>query len=146
MDTQQKIVNANSVFTTHYLDSKVLYMYCFNSIPCISFINHIDGEKAFEAVKEKYGHMIESMHSYRAFERKKIKTDFDDTLLVLKNNSVLEFDKDYCEILHHYSSAVFVNELVEFLKTFKERQRRKTIRNKPDCEEWKLYGIKINGN
>jgi len=127
MDTQQKILDANNVFTSHFLESKALYMYCFHSIPCISFVGHIDGEKAFNAVKEKYGTLIQSIHGYRAFGQKKIKTEFDDTLVILNNKCLLEFDSGYCEILHPYSSADFVNELIAFLKTFKERQRRKPL-------------------
>lgn len=127
MDTQQKILSTNSVFSNQYLDSKALYMYSFKGIPCISFVGHIDGEKAFDAVKEKYGTMIQSIHSYRSYQRKKTKTEFDDTMVVLNNECVLEFDTNYCEILHNYSSGSFVNELVELLKTFRERQRRKPL-------------------
>lgn len=127
METQQKIIDTNSVFGRHYLCSKALYMYHFNHIPCVCFINHINGEKAFEAVKEKFGSMIQSLHSYRYHERKKAGTEFDETYLVLNNECVLEFFTGYCEILYHYSSTEFVNELIEFLKTFKEKQRKKPL-------------------
>ena len=124
---EQRVISANSVFTNHYLDSKALYMYCFNSVPCISFINHIDGEKAFEVLKERYSCHIRSVHRYRTFVKKKKKIEFDDTLVILNNNCVLEFDSGYCEILHSHQSEEFVKELVEFLKSFKERQRRKPL-------------------
>ncbi|HET9055419.1 MAG TPA: AAA family ATPase [Chitinophagaceae bacterium] len=127
METQQKIIDTNSVFANSYLDSKALYMYCFNCIPSLSFVNHIDGEKAFKAVWEKYAAMIQSMHSYRYHERKKAKTEFSDTLMILKNNCVLEFGPRYCEILHGYSSNEFVEELIHLLKTFKEKQRRRPL-------------------
>lgn len=127
MEAQQKILNTNSVFSGQYLDSRSMYMYSFNRVPCISFVNHIDGEKAFNAVKEKYAAMVQLVHSYRTYERRKKKADFDDTLVVLNNEVVLEFDTGYCEILHHYSSAGFVDELTAFLKSFKERQRRKPL-------------------
>lgn len=127
MDTQQKILSTNSVFAYRYLDNRAMYLYYFNGIPCISFVGHIDGEKAFNAVKEKYGAMIKSVHSYRSYRTRKPKTDFDDTLVVLNNECLLEFDAGYCEILHSYGSADFMNELIEFLKTFRERQRRKPL-------------------
>lgn len=127
MDTQQKILDTNSVFSGRFLDSKALYMYSFNNVPCISFVDHIDGEKAFNAVNDKYSAMIQSVHSYRSYRRKKVKMEFDETLVVLNNECVLEMNAGYCEILHHYSSLGFVKELVEFLKTFKERQRRKPL-------------------
>lgn len=127
METQQKNINTYNFFSNPFLDSRGLYLHNFNRVPCISFVNYIDGENAFEAVKEEYKSMIGSVHTYRLYERKKIKTVFDKTLLVLNNECVLEFDKGYCEILHNYSSAQFVNKLVEMLKTFKERQRRKPL-------------------
>jgi hypothetical protein len=127
MDIQQKIINANRVFSNHYLDTRALYLYCFGNIPCISFADDIDGEKAFTAFEAKYPGMIESIHLYRSFKRRKKKVEFDDTVVVLKNKCVLEFDYGYCEILHSYESKVFVQELVEFLQTFKERQRRKPL-------------------
>lgn len=127
MDTQQKILDTNSVFSGRFLDSKALYMYSFNNVPCISFVDHIDGEKAFNAVNDKYSTMIQSVHSYRSYRRKKVKMEFDETLVVLDNECVLEMNAGYCEILHNYSSLGFVKELVEFLKTFKERQRRKPL-------------------
>ena len=127
METQQKIIDTNSVFGRNYLNGKALYMYNFHRIPCACFINHINGEKAFEAVKEKYGSMIQSVHSYRYHERKKSKTEFNETYLLLNNECVLEFDSGYCEILHHYTASDFVNELIDLLKTFKEKQRRKPL-------------------
>lgn len=127
METQQKIINSNSIFDRSFLDCKALYMYCFNNIPSLSFVNHIDGEKAFNAIREKYDAMIQSVHSYRYHERKKPKTEFSNTLVVLNNSCVLEFGPRYCEILHSYSSNEFVEELIQLLKTFKERQRRKPL-------------------
>jgi len=122
---EQRIINANSVFANRYLDSRSLYLYFFNCVPCISFINHIDGEKAYEAFTEKYSVHIRSIHQYRSFEQKRKKIEFDDTLVILKDKCVLEFDKGYCEILHDHYLGEFVNELLEFFKSFKERQRRK---------------------
>jgi hypothetical protein len=127
METQQKIINSNSIFSNAYLDSKALYMYCFNTIPCISFINQINGEKAFESVKVKYAAMVQSIHNSRYNERMKKKMMFDETVIVLNNNCVLEFKERYCEILHNYSSIEFVEELLQLLRTFKEKQRRKPL-------------------
>lgn len=127
METQQKIIDTNSVFGRNYLNSKALYMYHFNHIPCACFINHINGEKAFEAIKAKYDQMILTVQSYRYHERKRKNAEFNETYLVLNNKCVLEFDSGYCEILYHFSSSEFVSELIEFLKTFKEKQRRKPL-------------------
>ena len=49
----QKTMSANSLFGNPYLDSKAMYMYHFNKLPSVSYINGIDGEKAFSAIKQK---------------------------------------------------------------------------------------------
>ena len=118
-----RIINTSNVFDSFYLDSKGLYMYYFKNIPCITFVNYIDGEKSFEAVKEKYGSLIQLVHRYRKVEREK-KTQFDETIMVLSNGCVLEFDSGYCEILHDHSMEGFADELALLMRPFKERQRR----------------------
>jgi len=142
MDTQQKILDTNKVFSDRYLDSKAMYMYFFRSIPCISFVDHINGEKAFNATKEKFGEMIQSVHSYRSYHRKDLKTEFDDTLVILNNECVLDFGSSYCEILHSYSSAVFVRELTELVKSFKERQRRRPLEINLIVKNSRYMGLK----
>ena len=142
MDTQQKILDTNKVFSDRYLDSKAMYMYSFRSIPCISFVKHINGEKAFHATKEKFGKMIQSVHSYRSYHRKDLKTEFDDTMVVLNNECVLDFGSSYCEILHSYSSAVFVRELTELVKSFKERQRRRPLEINLIVKNSRYMGLK----
>ncbi len=123
--TSQKVININSVFDNHYIDSKDLYLYYFGKIPCIDFVNHINGEKAFEALQTGYGSLIVSVHSHRRIEGKQKKIDFDDTIVVLNNQCVLEFDAGYCEILSDYSNRAFVQELIGCFTAFHEKQRRK---------------------
>ena len=54
--TDQKMINANSIFDSGFLSGKSLYLYCFGQIPSANYINNIDGEKAFAIIKErKYG-------------------------------------------------------------------------------------------
>jgi len=58
----QKVINANNVFDGYFLDAKTLYLYCFNQLPSVSFINGIDAGKSFEAFKAKFGHRIVRIH------------------------------------------------------------------------------------
>ena len=104
----QKIINANSVFDHGFLSGKSLYLYCFRQIPSASYINDIDGEKAFEAIKSTFGHLIKSVHGYRFYDNKKRRYVFDETFMVMQNGCVMEFDSSYCEIYrcsyHSYAS------------------------------------------
>lgn len=120
----QRVINANSVFTTHYIESKILYLYLFNQIPCISYLPSIDGEKAYLGFKEKYGQLIQSVHTYREYHRKRSANKFNDTILILKNECIVEFNETYCEIHHGENQNDFVKELNDFCRLFKKRARR----------------------
>jgi len=61
----QKTMNADSVFGRRFLNSKSLYLYCFNTLPSIHFVGDINGEKAYKAFKEKFEALIQSEHSFQ---------------------------------------------------------------------------------
>jgi len=123
----QKIINVNQLFNDSFLDAKTLYLYCFNALPCINYTNSIDGEKAFKAFKEKYASQIVTVHQYQWYLRKQKKYQFDKTLVVMKNNCIVEFDDYYCEIYHNGTENVFVDELTQLVNKYKERQRRQPL-------------------
>lgn len=123
----QKIINANNVFDDRFLETKTLYLYWFNSLPCLNFVKNVDGEKAFDVFKEKYRPLIDHVHQYRWYKRKEKKYQFDKTVILMKNNCLVEFDDDYCEILHDGKQDAFVQELTGLVNRFKEKQRRQPL-------------------
>lgn len=124
---QQKTFDANSIFDSGFMSGKSLYLYCFNILPSQAYIGNIDGEKAFNAIKEKFGSLIKSVHSYRYYYGKERKCDFNETFVILNNNCIMEFDTQYCEIYHNGSNDKFINECILLMKSFKARQRRKPL-------------------
>ena len=123
----QKIINANNVFDDRFLDTKILYLYCFNMLPSLSFMNQVDGEKAFSVFKERYAGLILNIHQYRWYKTKRKGYQFDKTVIVLSNNCIVEFDDDYCEIMHDGKQESFVADVTELVNQFKERQRRQPL-------------------
>lgn len=123
----QKVISANNVFTDTFLDTKILYLYCFNSLPSIHFMNHIDGEKAFGAFKERYAELIQDTHQSCWYKQKSKKYQFEKTVVILKNQCLLEFEDDSCEVLHNRTNDSFVEELTLLFNQFKERQRRQPL-------------------
>lgn len=123
----QKIINANNVFDDRFLETKTLYLYWFNSLPCLNFVNNVDGEKAFAMFKERYQPLIQQVHQYRWYKRKAKKYQFDKTVILMKNNCLVEFDDDYCEILHDGKQDPFIQELTDLVNRFKEKQRRQPL-------------------
>lgn len=121
----QKIINANNIFSDYFLDVKILYLYCFNCLPSQNYISHIDGEKAFWVFKEQYGGSFVHVHEYRWYKKKKYQ--FDKTVIILNNNCLVEFDDDYCQVLHDGRNPAFVEEVTLLVNRFKERQRRQPL-------------------
>lgn len=123
----QKVINANNVFADDFLDVKILYLYSFNMLPSINFVSDIDAEKAFGVIKEKFAVNIKNIHQRRWYKRKKKRFEFDNTIVIMDNNCVLELDNDWCDILHDGKNMEFVQSIVDVLLQFKERQRRQPL-------------------
>lgn len=58
----QRVINANNVFGNFFLDAKTLYLYCFNQLPSVNYIDGIDAEKAFLAFEKKFESHIIRIH------------------------------------------------------------------------------------
>lgn len=127
MNNQQKIINANSIFDNGFLCGKSLYMYCFAKIPSANYVWGIDGEKAFEAIRSAYSHLVRSVHGYRTYQQSDKKYGFDETFMIMNNGCILEFDDRYCEIYHDGTQDDFINQCTGLMKQFKERHRRKPL-------------------
>lgn len=123
----QKIINANNLFDDTFLDARMLYLYCFNILPSRNYINQLDGEKAFAAFKERFAGKIRHIHHYKWYKRKKKAFQFDKTVLILKNNCVVEFDEYYCEFFHDGKDNAFVEEVAALVSRFRKRQRREPL-------------------
>jgi hypothetical protein len=122
----QKNINANNLFDDRFLDTRNLYLFCFNSLPSVNHIHQLDGEKAFAAFKVVYGSQIKHVHQYRWYRPGRKSFVFDKTVVILDNNCLVEFDDDYCEILHNGDQA-FVAVLTDFVTRFKERKRKQPL-------------------
>lgn len=124
---EQRVISANGIFGRYFIECQSLYMYCFGGIPSISLVDDIEGEKAFIAFREQHKEMVVSIHTYRSLRRNDKKADFDETVVILKDRCLLQFDAGYCKIFHDEDNDLFVTSLITFLRGFKERQRRKPL-------------------
>ncbi len=118
--TERRVFNANGVFDTGYLCGKSLYLYCFKKVPSSNYMGRINGEKAFEAIRKRFSHLVRSVHTYRYFDSKSKQYSFSDTFLVMLNNCILEFDNNYCEIYHDGAQDEFIADCTSMMKTYKE--------------------------
>jgi hypothetical protein len=123
----QKVINANNVFDDRFLDTRILYLYCFNMLPSLSFMNQVDGEKAFAVFHDRYAELIVNIHKYRWYKTNRKTYQFDKTVIILNNNCIVEFDDDYCEIMHDGKQESFVEDVTALVSHFRERQRRQPL-------------------
>lgn len=119
-----RVIDANHVFDNRFMETKTLYLYHFQTLPNVNFINRIDGEKAFNAFTEKFSALIVTIHKYRWYKHENEKFQFDRTVIILRNHCLIEFDSGYCEILHNGKEDIFLDEVTALLTSFKERQKR----------------------
>ena len=124
---EQRIFSASSIFDSGFMSGKTLFMYCFNMLPSANQIDNIDGEKAYDAIRKKFAEQVSSVHTWRHYDAKLKGYDFNETYLIMKNNSILEFDTNYCEIYHDGTQPEFIEECTVLATGFKKRQRRKPM-------------------
>ena len=123
----QKVLNVNNIFTEHFIDAKNLYLHSFNKLPSLNYLNGINGEKAFEAVREKYAGLVQEVHTYQWYKRNRKKYQFDTTIVLLSNRCILEFDEGWCTIMHDGRQQEFVTDVTEMANSFKQRHRRQPL-------------------
>ena len=122
----EKVIDTNSIYSKWFLESKSLFMYCFNVIPCITFVDDVEGKKAYHEFRAKYAEMISSVYEYKEQEAKEGHR-FIQSIIVLKNECIMEFNPGYSKILFRIDREGFANEALQFVRKYKERQRRKPL-------------------
>jgi hypothetical protein len=123
VDTGQRTASVNAALGEYFINSRAYYLYHFGKMPSRHFISGIAGEKACAAFRERFAALIDSEYKHRWYDGKRKRFEFDDTLFVLKNGCLVEFD-NYCEILHDGTQEAFVMECTALVTRFRQRQKR----------------------
>jgi len=125
MDTQQKIIDANSIFNNHFLDCKTYYMYCYHKVPCITWTDQLNTEKVLKYIKTEYADAITGIFQNSRYSRKKKKSVYSTTIILMKDNCLVELGNTYCEILHTHEDYEMANALIKEVSRFKRREKKK---------------------
>lgn len=119
-----KSFSINAAFGNRYLDSRGVYFNHFDCIPSVAVVWTINGEKAFDEFIKNYKDKVVKQYQYREYNKKTKKYLFDQTVVVLNNQILLELDESYCKILHDGLQADVVHELMTFIGQFKVKSPR----------------------
>jgi hypothetical protein len=122
---QQRVIGGDNIFGNGLLESKSFYLYYFNALPNVSFVYTINGEKSLAAFKKAFADRIVKIYSREEIGDKEREYKHDIALIVLNNESVIEFGDDYCEILHNGTSPEFVEEVTVLVRKYRTREKRK---------------------
>ncbi|QHS61981.1 AAA family ATPase [Chitinophaga agri] len=122
---QQRVIGGDNIFGNGLLESRPFYLYYFNAIPNVSFVYTINGEKSLAAFKKAYEKDIVKIYTREEIGDKDREYKHDIALIVLNNETIIEFGDDYCEILHNGKSTAFVNEVTSLVKKYRTREKRK---------------------
>ena len=127
METQQKIIDVNSIFLNSFLDCKAYYMYCYHKVPCITWVDQLNTDKVLKHIKAEYSDAVTGIFQYSKYNRKKKKSLYSTTIILLKDDCLVELGSDYCEILHTHQDYDMANTLIKEVSCFKRREKKRNF-------------------
>lgn len=128
MSNEQKIIDATSIFRdTGFIESKAYFMYYFNQVPCVSWIDQVNTDKALQYIKAEYADAIIGIYQKSKYNRKKRKSLFDSTLIVLRDHFLVELGHAYCEVFHTDKDYGTANTLIKEISYFKKKDKKKSF-------------------
>lgn len=113
-----------SLYANNYIDVKALFLIQFGTLPNIIYISNIDGEKAYNNFLVAHGQLIVSTHQYKSYYYNNEKYVFDNTILILNNNCLLNFGDYYCFVLYTDTQKDFAQQMVTAFNGIKKKVRR----------------------
>jgi len=129
MDSQQKIIAADSIFENSFLDSKAYYMYAYQQVPCVTWVDRVNTGKVLKHIRTEYADAITGIFQYSKYNRKKKKSLYSTTIILLNENCLVELGGDYCEVLHTHKDYDMANALVKEASRFRRRKRKRILRS-----------------
>ena len=123
----RKEANSASLFAGHFIEVKALYIQRFGALPSVSFIGELDVTKAYAFVNERLGGCIMEAYQHSYFDHKEQQLFFNNTILVLNSNRVIELGNNYCQVLHALEHYAWANEFVLELAAFRMVNNEPTI-------------------
>jgi hypothetical protein len=90
-------------------------------------MHQVDGEKIFNIFKERYAALIVDIHEYRWYQTREKRYAFDRTVIVMRNNCIIEFNQTYGEVMYDCNSQEFIDELTAMMRAFRQKQRKRPL-------------------
>jgi hypothetical protein len=133
---RKEVRDMNALFNGYYIEVKAFYAWQFNRVPCVHFISELDVTKAYAHISERYKYSIANVYQYAWYDHKEGKMLFSNSILVLKDDRMIELANDYCQVLfapHQYPwAAQLIKDLVAFRKAERKEVRVMGFARQPE--------------
>lgn len=114
-----KLSYANNLFNGHFVDVKAFYAARFNRVACVSFIGELDISRAYEVVRDYCGDDIIDTYQHSYFNHETQEVYFNNTIIVLTSNRMIEIAGNYCQLLHTPNDYNWARWIMKELAVFK---------------------------
>lgn len=125
MNNEQQITLTGNFFSNTYLECKAYYMHVYKETPCLTWVDHVNVNKVLAYIRTEYADVITGIYQYSKYNRKKGKFFFNTTIILLRDNCLVELANNYCEVLHTHRDYDMAEAFVKEISHFKEKQKRK---------------------
>lgn len=111
------------LFENNYIEVKNFYVREYNATPCISFINNLDTQKAFEYVNNGFAGKVLAIYQRTFYNWQQKREEFSATVFKLENKVMIELGHEYAEILFGNNNYEYAHELVERFSGYKAPEK-----------------------
>lgn len=124
MDTQQFVIQTESIFDNVFIDGKCYFMYCYRQAPCIITIGQVDTEKALDHIKQKYADVIAAVYQYADYHMRRRRAEVEASIVVLHDQRIMEIGRYHCDILYLQKDAEWAQQIMAEIACFKIKEKR----------------------
>ncbi len=111
------------IFENNYIEVKTFYVREYNTTPCISFINNLDVEKAYNYINSGFAGKVLAVYQRNYYNWQKQQQEFNYSVFKLENSVMIELGNDYAEVLFGNNSYAYANDLMKIFSTYKAPEK-----------------------
>jgi hypothetical protein len=112
-------------FETNYLEVKQFYWREFGVVPCISYMNDLDGSAVFKYLDSGSAGSVRAIYQRNYFNWERKEQEFSTTIFKFDHELMIELGDEYVEVLYHPDSYAVANSLLHQLTQFKAPAKEK---------------------
>lgn len=118
-----RISRKEILFDNNYIEVKTFYVREYGITPCISFINTLDGAKAFDYINKGNAGKVLGVYQRNYYSWQHKEQEFNYTVFKLANKVMIELGENYAEILFANNNYDYANGLIKVFTEMKAAEK-----------------------